>query len=73
MLSCDVVASLAMSREGHLDQYLKVFGYLKKHDRSKMFFDKMELNIDPSRFTKCERAEFYPYAKEAIPPNAPEA
>jgi hypothetical protein len=64
---------LAMPREGHLDQCFHAFGYLKKHDRSTMVFDETEPNIDPSSFTKCDWAEFYPYAKEAIPPNAPEA
>ena len=64
---------LAMPREGHLDQCFHMFGYLKKHDRSTMVFDETEPKIDPDSFTHCDWSEFYPYAKEAIPPNAPEA
>ena len=38
-----------------------------------MVFDETEPKIDPSGFTKCDWSESYPYAKEAIPPSAPEA
>jgi hypothetical protein len=40
---------LASPREGHLQQALHVFGYLKKHARSRMVFDETEPAIDQSR------------------------
>jgi hypothetical protein len=64
---------LAMPRQGHLEQCFHVFGYLKKHDRSTMVFDETEPSIDENSFTDCDWREFYPYAKEAIPKNAPRA
>jgi hypothetical protein len=63
---------LALPREGHLEQVFHVFAYLKAHDRSTLVFDDTEPVIDERRFKKCDWAEFYPEAAEAIPPNAPE-
>jgi hypothetical protein len=63
---------LACPREGHMQQAFHVFGYLKKHARSRMVFDEMEPAIDQSRFRVVDWSEFYPDAVEAIPQDAPE-
>jgi hypothetical protein len=63
---------LVNSREGHLQQVFHLFGYLKGKDRSVLVFDDTYPNFDERRFKKCDWAEFYPDAAEAIPHNAPE-
>jgi hypothetical protein len=63
---------LACPREGHMQQAFHVFGYLKKHARSRMVFDETEPAIDQSRFRVVDWSEFYPDAVEAIPQDAPE-
>jgi hypothetical protein len=63
---------LACPHEGHLQQAFHVFGYLKKHARSQMVLDETVPEIDQSHFWQVDWMEFYPDAKEAIPPDAPE-
>ena len=63
---------LAAPREGHLEQVLHIFAYLKKNNRSKIVFDDSLPEFDESRFERCDWEEFYPGAREVIPPNAPE-
>jgi hypothetical protein len=60
---------LAQSQEGHLDQCLHIFAYLKKHKRSTMVFDDNPPHIDEQRFIPAMWTEFYCEAKEVIPPN----
>jgi hypothetical protein len=62
----------ASPREGHLEQLFHVFAYLKKYNRSSMVFDWTYPELDESVFMECDWSEFYPGAKEAIPPNMPE-
>jgi hypothetical protein len=63
---------LSNPRQGHLDQAIHIFAYLKKYDRSTMIFNDTTLNIDESKFPVAEWSEFYRDAKEEIPSNAPE-
>jgi hypothetical protein len=63
---------LSSPRQGHLEQVLHIFTYLKRYDWSTMIFDDTLLNIDESKFPTADWTEFYRYAKEEIPPNAPE-
>ncbi len=63
---------LVQPREGHLDQCLHIFAYLKKHKRSTMVFDDNLPNIDERRFRPANWTAFYRDAKEAIPLNVPE-
>ena len=60
-------------RQGHLEQALHVFAYLKNYDRSRMVFDHTEPIFNDSRFTECDWSEYYPGAKEPTPHKAPEA
>jgi hypothetical protein len=57
---------LACPHEGHLYQAFHVFGYLKKHARSWMVFNKTELEVAQSGFWEVDWMEFYLEAKEAI-------
>jgi hypothetical protein len=59
-------------RQGHLEQLFHVFAYLKKYNRSSMVFDWTYPELDETVFTECDWTEFYPDAKESIPPNMPE-
>jgi hypothetical protein len=62
---------LAMPREGHLEQVLHIFGYLKTHAKRKLGFDPRHPVIDENRFRKCDWTDFYRDAEEAIPGNMP--
>ena len=45
-------SSLAMPRNGHLQQVYHIFGYLKKYHNAEMVFDPSNPIIDPALFTK---------------------
>jgi len=60
-------------REGHLQQAYHIFAYLKQFNRSKLLFDDAEPEFPDSYFHECNWFEYYPDAKEPIPPNIPEA
>ena len=64
---------LAMPREGHLEQVLHIVGYLKRHKKLKIMFDSSVPSIDERWFKEYDWFDFYRDAKEAIPPNMPEA
>jgi hypothetical protein len=57
---------LAMPREGHLEQALHIFGYLKGNPKRKLGFDPSHPDIDENRFRKCDWSEFYREAEEVI-------
>ena len=62
---------LALPREGHLEQALHIFGYLKNHPKRKIAFDPDHPVVDERRFKEYDWYDFYRDAKEAIPPNKP--
>lgn len=64
---------LAMPREGHLEQVLHIVGYLKMHKKMRLMFDSAYPTMKESWFTTYDWFDFYRDAKEAIPPNMPEA
>jgi len=64
---------LASPREGHLDQALHIFAYLKKHARSSLVFDDTLPDLSRFDFKKCDWKETYPDAREVLPPNRPQA
>ena len=63
---------LAHPRQGHMDQVLHIFSYLKAHKRSKTVLDDSWISWN-NRFQTVDWHDFYTDAKEAIPGNAPEA
>jgi hypothetical protein len=64
---------LALPREGHLEQVLHIVGYLKSHKKMRLMFDCGYPKVNEKWFKSYDWCEFYRDAKEAIPPNAPEA
>ena len=65
-------AYLASPREGHLEEVLHIFAYIKQHPKRKLAFDPDSAQINQARFKKYEWTDFYRDAKEAIPSNMPE-
>lgn len=63
---------LVSPRQGHLEQVLHIFGYLKQHNHSAIVFDDTHPLFDENRFTKVDWSDTYPDAEEPIPINAPE-
>ena len=63
---------LAQPREGHLDQAFRIFGWLKKHSRSRVVFDDGYVDWR-DKFVDVDWSDFYPDAVEPIPSNAPES
>ena len=64
---------MALPREGHLEQVLHIYGYLKQKKKLRIAFDPDDPQISPDRFKKYDWEEFYRDAKEDIPPNMPKA
>ena len=62
---------LVSAREGHMDQAFHTFAYLKRYETSTMVFDDTEPDFDERRFKTCDWSEYYPDAKEMLPPNMP--
>ena len=62
---------LVSPREGHLEQVLHIFAYLKKHDRSRLVFDDAHPDLSDRQFSAGDWTEFYPDAAEAIPLDVP--
>ena len=67
---------LAMPREGHLEELIHIFAYLKKHMKSEMVFDPSIPDIDMSSF-QCHDWSYSIYSspgdttEESFPPNMP--
>jgi hypothetical protein len=64
---------LVSAREGHMDQVFHTFAYLKRYETSTMVFDDTEPEFDERRFKECDWSEYYPDAKEVLPPDMPVA
>jgi len=65
-------SQLASPREGHLQQVLHIFGYLKKNPRRKLYMDSEYPTIGESRFERFDWEDFYIGAEEPIPNKLPE-
>lgn len=66
---------LALPREGHLEQVLHIFAYLKKYHNAEMVFDPSDPVVDENQFVKQDWAssEFgHVIGEEVLPPNMPE-
>ena len=67
---------LAMPREGHMQDLLHVFAYLKKHMNTEMVFDPSDPENDMNSFQRQDWSySIYSLSgeelKEALPPNMP--
>ena len=63
---------LALPRQGHLDAAYHIFSYLMYRPKVWLAMDPNPPNINQSLFPKANWAEFYPDAKEELPPKMPE-
>jgi hypothetical protein len=66
----------ASPREGHLEQTLHIFAYLKKNPKLTLYFDPDRPIMDPMMFNGNSATTFreiYRDAKEDVPDNAPRA
>jgi hypothetical protein len=66
---------LALPREGHLEQVLHIFAYLKSHHNAELVFDPSDPAIDESEFERRDwtSSEFgHLDGKEVLPPQMPE-
>jgi hypothetical protein len=64
---------LVAARSGHMDQLFHIFAYLKRYDATMVLFDDTEPVFDARRFKDCDWSEYYPGAKETLPPDMPTA
>ena len=55
---------LALPRQGHLEQVIHIFGYLRTHKNLRLMFDSDHSQICPSRFKTYDWFDFYKDAKE---------
>ena len=72
-ICCEVsmmAAYCAAPRVGHLEAVLHIFSYLSSHGKSKLIMDDSYAKLEEA--PKQDWRDFYPDAKEAIPPNMPE-
>jgi Reverse transcriptase (RNA-dependent DNA polymerase) len=66
---------LALPREGHMEQVLHIFAYLKQHHNAEMVFDPSDPEILESDFERRDwtSSEFgHIDGQEVVPPNMPE-
>jgi hypothetical protein len=62
-----------MPRKGHLEAVYNIFGYLRKHENSKIVFDPRRPDYDESRFVEAKWKDLYGDVTEDVPMNKPEA
>jgi Fe-S-cluster containining protein len=60
----------AAPRQGHLEAVLHIFSYLNSHDRSRIVMD--DAYYPHVELEKPDWSQFYPEAKEELPPDMPE-
>ena len=74
-IGCEVSmlsSHLALPRQGHLQQAIHVFGYLKLHPKKSLYFNPGYIDVPPDRFQTYDWSDFYRDAKEEVPLDAPE-
>jgi hypothetical protein len=59
-------------RQGHMKRMLRVFGYLKYHEKARIKFDTTLPNYEGLEFKNYDWSQQYPDAEEEIHPDAPE-
>jgi len=72
-ICCEVsmlTAYNACPREGHMEAAMHIFAYLSCHERSNIVFD--DSYVDHGLVERADWHEFYPNAKDTLPPDMPE-
>ena len=64
---------VVMPREGHMQQVLHIFAYLKIHHSARLVFDPSYPEIDHESFGKRDWSSMYGTEKEPVPGNAPKS
>ena len=64
---------LASPREGHLEQVLKIVGYLKRRKKLRLLFYSGYQTTNEKLFNKYDWFDLYRYVEESITPNMSEA
>ena len=75
-ISMDVSALssfVVMPREGHMQQVLHIFAYLKIHHNARLVFDPSYPDIDNDAFIQQNWSSMYGTEKEPIPGNTPKS
>ena len=67
-----MASSLALPREGHLQQVYHIFAYLKNKHNSRIAFDPTYPDINYKNFEMKDWTNVYGDVKEEVPENAPE-
>ena len=62
---------LAMPREGHLQQVLHIFAYLKRFHNPRIIMDPTYPDLDKDDFPNYDWENHYKTYKDEIPSNAP--
>lgn len=62
---------VAMPREGHMQQLLHIFAYLKIHHNARVVFDPTYPDIDDESFERKDWSSMYGDTSEPIPENMP--
>ena len=60
-----------MTRKGHFDRCLRLFGYLQHNPKGRLKFDSSDPNLTGVIFEKHDWTDVYPDAAESLPPGAP--
>ena len=66
-----LASHMCAPREGHLETIYKIFAYLKKHEKSTLVFDDLEIEVDERLFQEVDWADFYDENEEELPPKMP--
>ena len=66
-----MLAHLALPRQGHLEQAIHIFGYIKSHNKFRLMFDSDDTHISDKRFKSFDRFDFYKDSEEAIHSDMP--
>jgi hypothetical protein len=67
--ACGVLAKyMAAPRQGHLTAIIRVFAYIKKHNRSKIIIDKYERDFKDIDWKDTDWREFYPTIEPEVTP-----
>ena len=64
---------LSLPSQGHLEQVMHIFGYLKVHTKLRLIFDSSKPQIISSRFKTYDWFDFYRGSMEGILSDIPEA
>ena len=66
-----LLSFVVMPREGHMQQVLHIFAYIKIHHNARLVFDLSYPDINNDTFDKRNWSSMYGTEKEPIPGNAP--